>query len=708
MLAIEERDGARAAARAYEAALPARQRKFLGQFFTGMQVGRLLAHLALDTDTRTVLDPMAGHGDLLDAVWEAAEERSIVIDRLDGIEIDDNTASVCKNRLSGLVGIRGDPTRRILAGSAFDPDLVSRLRQGGYDLVITNPPYVRYQIRKGRGLGDGDVRAGLGAIVRHCVDGPEKNVWLGLTRGYSGLADLSVPSWLLAGLLVRPGGRLALVAPATWRSREYADVVRYMLLRCFELEYVVEDVQPGWFDKALVRTHLVVARRLPTGDVVKPLHSRIDFPSADWIMISPEASGGRSLVGGVFRDKNPEASMMEWIHSKPKEIRPGINVSKFDLRQEQKSLCARTRTKKWSWHLEGATLDTELADPLGMQSRPPLPDMVGRAVGDSVGDLITFEEAGIRVGQGLRTGCNRFFYVTARSVASDGLIRVRSSLALGNKEFTVPDAALRPILQRQSDVTALRAGRPLLGRVLDLRDWALPEDVRTAMSYLSAYRATGEALPRVMPDELADFVRLAAKWFDNTTTDMKRIPDMAAVRTNVRMPSNADSTPRFWYMLPDFTPRHTPSAFVARVNHEHPWTEANLNPPILIDANFCTLWPARDGWTGFGLKALLNSTWCRTLMEAIGTRLGGGALKLEAAHLRRILIPRFSRKDQKNLHEAGRNLGQGALAAQRRVDDIVLGRILGSKAAEQERDRASSRLMAAAHTLLIKRRRPTH
>ncbi|MGB6875378.1 MAG: N-6 DNA methylase, partial [Candidatus Acidiferrales bacterium] len=82
----DTRDTIRVAARAYEEALPPQQRKQLGQYFTGLPLGKLLAHLALDSETRTILDPMAGHGDLLDATWEAATERCIKLDRLDGIE----------------------------------------------------------------------------------------------------------------------------------------------------------------------------------------------------------------------------------------------------------------------------------------------------------------------------------------------------------------------------------------------------------------------------------------------------------------------------------------------------------------------------------------------------------------------------------------------------------------------------------------------
>lgn len=102
-----------------------------------------------------------------------------------------------------------------------------------YDLVITNPPYVRHQLLRASGADSKKIRSNLQEIADHYLSGIEGNIWKSLIESYSGLSDLSIPAWLLSGLLVRPGGRLALVVPATWRTRDYADVVRYLLLRCF-------------------------------------------------------------------------------------------------------------------------------------------------------------------------------------------------------------------------------------------------------------------------------------------------------------------------------------------------------------------------------------------------------------------------------------------------------------------------------------------
>lgn len=145
MFEDEPHDAIRAAARSYEQALPPGQRKQLGQYFTGIPLGKLLAHLALDPETRNVLDPMAGHGDLLDATWEAAVERGIAVQRLDGIEIDGATAEICRERLAQMAGTGSAPARQIIAADAFDPASIDALPQHAYDLVITNPPYVRYQ-----------------------------------------------------------------------------------------------------------------------------------------------------------------------------------------------------------------------------------------------------------------------------------------------------------------------------------------------------------------------------------------------------------------------------------------------------------------------------------------------------------------------------------------------------------------------------------
>jgi len=287
-------------------------------------------------------------------------------------------------------------------------------------------------------------------------------------------------------------------------------------------------------------------------------------------------------------------------------------------------------------------------------------------------DLQTLAETQIRVSQGLRTGCNRFFYVTMLAEHNDGTATVEASDSFQKLCFKVPQEALRPVLHRQTDVHGFERGQIPSARVLELSDWVLPEDEETVLKHQSAYRAEGRVLPRQMPAELAAFVGRAARLALDPAAPSRLIPDLSAVRTNVKKPGSADRIPRFWYMLPAFSARHLPAMFIPRINHGTPVAYLNTVPPILIDANFSTLWSENPRWTNHALYGLFSSIWCRAGMEALGMPLGGGALKLEATHIRQIPIPVFSDTDCAKLGALGQRLAASDYAALAHIDRLVL------------------------------------
>jgi hypothetical protein len=134
------------------------------------------------------------------------------------------------------------------------------------------------------------------------------------------------------------------------------------------------------------------------------------------------------------------------------------------------------------------------------------------------------------------------------------------------------------------------------------------------------------------------------------------IPELSAVRTNVRA-AGPDRPARFWYQLPPLTDRHRPALLLARINNRHPRTLVNEDRRAVIDANFSTLWPTPAATVDtHALLAALNSTWCAAVLELTGTVMGGGALKVEAAHLRRIPIPRLADEVWEQLSELGGRL----------------------------------------------------
>jgi hypothetical protein len=689
----------------YEATLDPARRKQLGQFFTGLPLGRLLVAAAWRDSAKTVIDPMAGHGDLLVSALERAAAKNATLTHVHGVEIDTPTAALCADRVSEWRTATREAAIEVTNRDAFDVKAANSFLNHGYDLVITNPPYVRYQTVAnygGTGLrGPDAIRGDLHEIVSRRVPASEWPIWRTLINGYSGLADLSIPAWILSASLVRPGGILAVVAPATWSTRNYGDVIQYLLARCFSLEYLIEDTQPGWFSDALVRTQLVIARRNDPRDSVVPVSKRRKDASALLsVQVSPEAGSSQSLIGAAFPSAHPEDSFAEWIgEAQTQDSRQltGLRSQLRSLSEVTKRAFAGISNRPWFRLLEPTRAVTPLFDSAdGFAPQTPLPEAITSQlpVFSNV-NVVSPSDAGLAISQGLRTGCNSFFYVDFLRNINGELAAVRVHDLFGSAEVIVPADCLIPVLRKQSEIVDGVTRTSLAGRALDLSGWALPEDAEIVQAAVALYEGERVRVPHVMPVGLADHVRGAGELIYNQPRGT-RIRELTAVSTNVRS-TRSGRPPRFWYMLPEFTRRHRPDVFVPRVNQGIPWVGVNDEPPFLVDANFSTIWSDDGRWSKHALRALFNTAWCGACMETLGTPLGGGALKLEATQLKRLPLPRFTDVDRSRLD----SLGRAAVAREKSdvADRLIVARLTGLNEHSAEVDKAIQGLRSLAERL---------
>jgi hypothetical protein len=636
------------------------RKKRLGQYFSGLPVSKLLVALAARRGIRSVCDPMGGRGDML----IAAREVIAGCKRTDGIEIDPIAHG------DGIAALRaGDVESTYLFGSAFDAATVSGLAADGYDLVATNPPYVRYQSQK-ESAGQSaklpsalEVRNGLRECLTKLVTltAQDRDHFLRLAEGYSGLSDLAVPSWILCAGLVKPGGTLAMVVPEAWLNRDYANVVRYLLLRWFRIEYIVEDAHAAWFADAQVKTTLLVARRIDRLDCIDEwsdeTYLHVSLPS--------RLATSESLVGRCALDaKQPELAFSRQARrvatGASPELVDGATWHRVRLADQVAAVTRSALREPWFKQLEphasAATLAPYVVPPV------LVPWFVGYE------HLTTLGELGVEIGQGLRTGANGFYY--ANVVSRKGPETVVASSLLGGEHVALPMDCALPVVRRQADVAGTMSVEPsrLTGAALAFHGWALPEDASVAAA-------------KPLPRQAADYVRRAA----GAKVGGKALPSLTAVAPNGRKPNPRTGAPaRFWYMLPDFAPRHRPDLFIARVNSETPRVTLNPGRKALVDANFSTLWMKPGAPVDkLAVFAYLNSSVAAALFEHTGAVMGGGALKLEATHLRSLPVPALSLDEWGRLAGLGAKLVQSAAGKRasvvRKIDETLCRAMFGAE-----------------------------
>lgn len=616
-----------------------RQKRY-GQYFSGRKVADLLVSLLpKEACIKNAIDPMVGTGDMLSALCSADWK----IERLVGIEIDSTIIDTCR---------KSNPTSEIIQGDAFVTRVPNTPK--GWDLVITNPPYVRYQLLNEsdsvEGLPSaGQIRSNLISTISNSrnLNKNDKKLFLELAQKYSGLSDMSVPSWLLCASMVRQNGYLAMVVPDTWLNREYATPIHNLLLRCYDVLSIVSDSGLAWFENAQVKTCLIVAQRKTTVELDEALSAKTYC-----IKLGKNLIGDTSLVDNLFyKNDRGMVAFSKMVNDRA----PIINDDYRATVESTYTLFPRLFDEK---HIKKSH---------GINNYNLLPIEIKEALSTCTFDnLITLDEIGWGVGQGLRTGANDFFYC---DIVSQDLDKSIVRFNWYEHEVNIDNQNLIHVLQNRNEIHGLCISKEALSkRVLYITKQVRSSEIDILSSQISKRFSMLNA-------ETTNYITAGENYVPSSGKSLKPFPERSAVKPNER--KDITGYKQFWYMLPEIAPRHIPCLCIPRVCGkaiECLFVKQSKDSPIAVDANFVTLW-SYDSTMQYFIFALLNSTWFKCYMECISTVMGGGALKVEAAHVRKVLFPKYSTEQIELLTQCGKKLRDKLVLStelQDEIDTIVL------------------------------------
>jgi len=188
--------------------------KLRGGYYTPQVIADFLCHWSIDKNTNRILEPSCGDGNFIESAILRFKELGIegenLKDRIKGIELLEEESLKAKTRAANL-GLN--------SSTIVNNDFFHYIRNNGiekYDVVIGNPPFIRYQ------------------------SFPEEHRRLAIEMmGQLGfkpnkLTNIWVPFLVVSASLLKDNGRMAMVIPAELFQVKYAAETRVFLSKFFE------------------------------------------------------------------------------------------------------------------------------------------------------------------------------------------------------------------------------------------------------------------------------------------------------------------------------------------------------------------------------------------------------------------------------------------------------------------------------------------
>jgi adenine-specific DNA-methyltransferase len=191
---------------------PVDKQKLRGGYYTPIELSGYLTSWAIRNGNEKILEPSCGDGNFIDSIMHRLtvlkKSGNKISSKITAVEIETNELSKAKARLNGYNLSKVET--EFVSGDFFN--LFEKLqREGEYDVVVGNPPYIRFQ------YFDDESRKKAFWHLRIAGYNPTK-----LANAWCAFVQLSIE-------LLKEGGRLAMVLPAELLQVGYAGELRKRL-----------------------------------------------------------------------------------------------------------------------------------------------------------------------------------------------------------------------------------------------------------------------------------------------------------------------------------------------------------------------------------------------------------------------------------------------------------------------------------------------
>ena len=176
--------------------------KLRGGYYTPKVIREFLVDWALDSDGKTVLEPSCGDGGFLETILERKPKK---IKAIVGLELDPLEARKAQTLIKKFENIS-----RIINEDFFKYSLKT-MKQRKFDIVLGNPPFIRYQY-----FDEGQQQAA-------------QQVMLSAGIKFDKLNNIWAPFLVACMMCLNEGGRLAMVIPGEIMHVNYSSKIRMLL-----------------------------------------------------------------------------------------------------------------------------------------------------------------------------------------------------------------------------------------------------------------------------------------------------------------------------------------------------------------------------------------------------------------------------------------------------------------------------------------------